>query len=638
MVWLPVLVPALGGVAVLALRRRRRWLGPAAGAATTLTVVVGVWVALTEATGAWTWGAGMDLGLAATGLSRLMVVLVPTIATAVAVYAASHLHEDPALARLLAMIVWFVAAMELLVLAADFLTLLVAWELVGAASWTLIGHEWRDAERPRSAREAFVTTRFGDLGLYVASGAVFALTGGFFFSGLEGADDPVLLGVVAGGVLLAAAAKSAQFPFSPWLFSAMAGPTPVSALLHSATMVAAGAYLLARLQPLLEPVPWFSPAVIGIGLVTALAGGVVALTQSDFKRALAGSTSAQYGLMLVAIGAGFTGAAAGQLTAHAAFKSLLFLGAGVALHAGGTLDLSKLRLGRALPRVAALFGVGALALAAVPPLGGAFTKETILAAAFHSGVWVGAGVAVAGFLSALYAGRLHLLAYGPGDRELRDGPPRRAEVGAMAFLAILSVGLGLLWLPGGDRMIERVSGGLVAEGSAWELVLSLGLLVVAFGLLGVWWRRGSLVSMGLADGLRRFVAEWWGLPTAARAAVVEPVVGTSRGLAWFDRRTLDRLVQALAGFFRRLSSGLRRVVEPVVDGFVRMVAGGTVASAEVSRRVDDDGVDAAVEGVAEGVGAAGARSRRLQSGMSHHYYTMLVIGTVVAIVVAALWR
>ncbi len=208
----------------------------------------------------------------------------------------------------------------------------------------------------------------------------------------------------------------------------------------------------------------------------------------------------------------------------------------------------------------------------------------------------------------------------------------------MAFLAILSVGLGLLWLPGGDRMIERVSGGLVAEGSAWELVLSLGLLVVAFGLLGVWWRRGSLVSAGLADGLRRFVAEWWGLPTVARAAVVEPVVGTSRGLAWFDRRTLDRLVQALAGFFRRLSSGLRRVVEPVVDGFVRMVAGGTVASAEVSRRVDDDGVDAAVEGVAEGVGVAGARSRRLQSGMSHHYYTMLVIGTVVAIVVAALWR
>ncbi len=638
MVWLPVLVPALGGVLVLLLRGRRTALGPAAGTVTVLTAGVGLWVAATEATGSWTWGAGMDLGLAAEGLSRLMVVLVPTIAAAVAVYAAGHLADDPALARLLAMILGFVAAMELLVLAADFLTLLVAWELVGAASWILIGHEWRDAERPRSAREAFVTTRFGDLGLYVASGAVFALTGGFFFSDLEGVDDPVLLGVVAGGVLLAAAAKSAQFPFSPWLFSAMAGPTPVSALLHSATMVAAGAYLLARLQPFLQPVPWFAPAVIGIGLVTALAGGLVALAQQDFKRALAGSTSAQYGLMLVAIGAGFTGAAAGQLTAHAAFKSLLFLGAGVALHAGGTLDLSKLRLGRALPRVATLFGVGALALAAVPPLGGAFTKETILAAAFHAGVWVGAGVAVAGFLSALYAGRLHLLAYGPGDPEARDGPPRRAEMGAMAFLAALSLGLGLLWLPGGDRIIERVADGLLAEGARWELVLSLGMLVVAFGLLAVWWRRGTLVSLGLPDRLRGFVAGWWGLPTAARAVVVEPVVGTSRGLSWFDWRAVDRVVRAVAAFARALSGALQRAVEPAVDGFVRLVAGGTLASAEVSRTIDDEGVDGAVEGVAEGIGVAGARSRRLQTGMSHHYYTMLVIGTVVAMIVAALWR
>lgn len=638
MVWLPVLVPAVGGVLVLLLRKSRSVLGPTVGVVAAITAGAGVWVAATEATGSWTWGAGMDLGLAAVGLSRLMVVLVPTIAAAVVVYAAAHLADDPALARLLAMIVWFVAAMELLVLAADFLTLLVAWELVGAASWILIGHEWRDAERPRSAREAFVTTRFGDLGLYVAAGAVFGLSGGFFFSDLEGIDDPVLLGVVAAGVLLAAAAKSAQFPFSPWLFSAMAGPTPVSALLHSATMVAAGAYLLARLQPLLEPVPWFSPAVVGIGLVTALAGGLVALAQKDFKRALAGSTSAQYGLMLVAIGAGFTGAAAGQLTAHAAFKSLLFLGAGVALHAGGTLDLSKLRLGRALPRVAALFGIGALALAAVPPLGGAFTKETILAAAFHSGVWVGAGVAIAGFLSALYAGRLHLLAYGPGDAELRDGPPHRAELGAMGFLAALSLGLGLFWLPGGDRVIERVAGGLLAEGAAGELMLSLGMLVVAFGLLATWWRRGDLVSLGLPDRVRGFVAGWWGLPTAARTVVVEPVVETSRGLSWLDRWVVDRVVRAVAAFVRSLSAVLRKAVEPVVDGFVRLVAAGALASADVSRKIDDGGVDGTVEGLAEGVGAAGARSRRLQTGMSHHYYTMLVIGTVVAIIVAAFWR
>src|SRR5690606_3093805 len=190
------------------------------------------------------------------------------------------------------------------------------------------------------------------------AGMTFAATGRLGYDDLA-AVDGARQDALAAGLLLAVAAKSAQLPFSPWLFSAMAGPTPVSALLHSATLVSAGAYLLIRVAPALEAVGWFLPAIAGIGMATALAGGAIAVLQSQAKRALAASTSAQHGLMFVAIGAGSTAAAGAQLVTHAAFKSLLFLGAGVAIHTAGNGDLGGMGLGRVLPRIARLSLVGA---------------------------------------------------------------------------------------------------------------------------------------------------------------------------------------------------------------------------------------------------------------------------------------
>ncbi|PLS75669.1 MAG: proton-conducting membrane transporter, partial [Actinobacteria bacterium] len=497
MAWAVVLLPTLSALGLVSLVRRRRLLAPLAVAALGLTTAVGVWAAASGAAARLAWGPRLGLTLEIVGLARVMVVLVPAVAVAVVAYTGAHLADDPALRRLLGVLVGFVGAMELLVAAADLLTLLVAWELVGAASWALIGHDWRDAERPRCALHAFLTTRTGDLGLYLAAGAALTATGSLSYDSLAGAGRPEL-DAVAAGLLLAAAAKSAQLPFAPWLFSAMAGPTPVSALLHSATMVAAGAYALARLAPVLEPVSWFAPAVAGVGLATALAGGVVALVQSDLKRALAASTSAQYGLMFVAVGAGVPAAAGTHLVTHAAFKALLFLGAGVALHAAGTGALDRLRLGSALPRVAAFFAVGAAALAAVPPLGGAFSKEQLLAAAAHSSAWLGLGVLAAGGLSALYAARLHLLAFGPGPARAVSSRPRPAELAALAALAGASVLLGVLWLPGSTSVVADLVGGPLAEGQAWELGASLA--TVAAGLGGAWLlaQRGALASLGVA--------------------------------------------------------------------------------------------------------------------------------------------
>ncbi len=637
MVWLPVFTPLISGVAVLALRRRPDAARIASVVMMVATVVAAATASGEQATGTWTWGGGLDLAVSVTGFGRVMVILVPVIATAVIGFAATNSEGDRAIIKLLAALTWFVAAMELLVIAADFLTLLIGWELVGAASWVLIGHEWRDPERPRSAREAFVTTRFGDLGLYVAAGAVFASTGSLRYTDLAAAS-PGWLAIAAAGLVLAAAAKSAQVPFSPWLFSAMAGPTPVSALLHSATMVAAGAYILIRLQPTLSMVSWFAPVVVGIGLVTALAGGMVALAQQDLKKALAGSTSAQYGLMLVAVGAGFTAAAAGHLTAHALFKSLLFLAAGIALHAGGTLDLGRLRLGSALPRVAALFGIGALALGAVPPLGAAFTKEAVLAGAFHSGVWVGLGTAAAGLLSTLYAGRLHMLAYGPGPTERVHTPPRRGEVAALGLLATLTLVLGILWLPGGDAALERMAGGAIISPTGLETALSWTLVALGIAVVGVAWRRGRLVDLGMPPRMREFIAGWWGLRTAARVLIVDPVSLLGKWLFVADRKILARLADATAGFGQLMSRVLRQTVDRSIDAVVWRVGTGTIRGADMSRLADDRGVDASVEGLASGIGMAGMQSRRTQTGMSYHYYTTMMTGLVVAIAIAAFWR
>ncbi|MPZ29361.1 MAG: NADH-quinone oxidoreductase subunit L, partial [Micromonosporaceae bacterium] len=431
------------------------------------------------------------------------------------------------------------------------------------------------------------------------------------------------LSMVAAGVVLAAAAKSAQLPFSPWLFSAMAGPTPVSALLHSATMVAAGAYALIRLQPILSAVGWFGPVVVGLGLVTSLAGGVVAFAQIDFKRALAGSTSAQYGLMLVATGAGFTAAGMGQLTAHAFFKALLFLGAGIALHTAGTLDLGSLRLGSTLPRVAVLFAVGAASLAAVPPLGGAFTKETVLAAAFEAGTWVGAGTAVAGLLSALYASRLQLLGYGRGPVITVATPPHRVEMGALGLLAGLGIALGALWLPGGEEFVAEVGAGALAVGEPWELGVSVASIAVAFGVVWLLWRRDRLVGWAVPEAVRLVLADWWGIPTVARALVVDPALRLSSGLARGDRSVIDAVVGGVAVGADRFSHRLRRTVESAVDRLVHLIGGGTLRTADLSGRVDDGRVDGAVEGIVGGIGFAGEQSRRPQTGMTHHYYALL---------------
>lgn len=686
--WLLVLVPVATAVAVAAARRLPRAQAPLAVAGLVATAVVGIAAAVGEATATLGWGPRLGLGLDVVGFSRVMVVLAPVVATPIVAYAAAT--EPEGRTRLLTFMVAFVGAMELLVAAEDFLTLLIGWELVGALSWALVGQGWRTAGNVKAATEAFLTTRFGDLGLYVAAGIAFAGTGSFRFSDL-GRVTGSELDAVAFGVLLAAAAKSAQLPFSPWLFSAMAGPTPVSALLHSSTMVAAGAYLLIRLAPALEATGWFEPAVLALGLATALAGGVVATLQTHAKRVLAGSTSAQYGLMLAAIGAGSTAAAGAQLVTHAAFKSLLFLSAGVASHAVGHADLRGMHLGDALPRASLLSAVGALALAAVPPLGGAWSKEEIVGAvAGDVGSWPAVAIFVAAFLSTLYASRYWILAYGPEPRRGRIPNPLSAlgvgrrqrpaprhllhlpghlELASLGSLAAVTLVLSVLWLPGGGRIVEeltagRLPGSEVVVREMNEQIISLGVIVAAVAVVWSLIRHARLASSGMRAPIRTRAANWFELGTAARTVIVTPVralsqalarldagsarvvrdgVGggvltLSRQLARFDDHIIDAGVRATAAVAAAFSRLLSWRGELSIDGVVESIAGLSMRAAVAARVSDERTVDAAVEGIAREVGFTGRQSRKIQTGLAHHYYVMVAAGLAVALVMLAFAR
>lgn len=630
-----VLVPLAGAGAVLAARRRSpETVAAIALAAAAVALVLGIAAAVMQPSTSWRWGGQLEVGLAVEGLARVMVVLVSAVALPVLAYAAANRRTDRGLPRLLALLAAFVGAMLALVAAADLLTLLVAWELVGACSWALIGHDWRDPHHPPAALQAFLTTRVGDLGLFAAAGIAVVAAGSARYDAL-GALAGWEIHAVGAGVLLAAAAKSAQLPFSPWLFSAMAGPTPVSALLHSATMVAAGAYVLARVVPQLAGAGWLAGAVVGLGLATALAGGIVATVQDDLKRALAASTSAQYGLVLVAVGAGSVAAAGAHLVGHATVKALLFLAGGIAVDAAGSGRLSRMRLGRALPLPAVAFAVGALALAAVPPLGAAWSKEAVLAAAFHYGTWAGAGAVVAGLLTAGYAGRLALLTYGPDRAPERPHPPPAAEKVAVIVLAGATIVLGVAWVPGAGDVVEGLAGGRLFERRAGELAVSVATVATGLVAVAVLDRRRRLFTLALPATVRAGAAAWLGLPALARRAVVDPTLSLARTLAATDDRVIDAGVRAAAGVAAACSRALSWWGERGVDGVVRGTAATALRLAVASRRSDERRVDGAVEALARGAGVAGHHSRRLQTGLAHQYYVLVGLGLLAAIVVAA---
>lgn len=611
---LAILGPLFAAAAILAVRRGAATLallGCAAG-------LVGASVALARAAGGAQLSAtlpglpGLPLRLVAEPLTALLSGVVAVVGLLVVVYAVGYMEREADKARFFAGMSFFVAAMQALVLAGDWVLLLAAWELIGLSSYLLIGFHLERPAVASGATRAFLYTRSADLGLYAGVFVLIVASGTSEISETLRVGGPAAL--LAGLLLLVAAAgKSAQTPLQGWLQDAMAGPTPVSALLHSATLVAAGAILLIRSYPLL---PQEALLIVGLlGGVTAVVTGVIAVAhgepRGDLKRLLASSTSSQYGLMLLAVGAGAPVAAAAHLVTHAAMKGSLFLGAGVFQHARGTTGFSGLRgVGREHRRVFLGFAVGGLALAGIPPLAGFFSKEAIVAASFESPhAPLLAPLALAGtLLTGAYVARALRLLWGVATGGAPEDGPKDGPVAGAAWMGAGLAALAALAVTSG--VIVGPLGGL------------LGADLPGFGvsaLLGV----ASLA--GLAAAVAGLLAGWLLPANRMLGPLFAPARGGFRVAGGFDG-LVARPALALARASARLD-------DDVVHAAVRAVGRGGLTVAYRTKLADERGIDGFIRALVRGTRKLGAHARRLQSGLVHRELLIAAAGGALVFVV-----
>jgi NADH-quinone oxidoreductase subunit L len=461
----------------------------------------------------WTWLSAGDfqvgLSILVDPLSVFMMLVVSGVGFLIVAYSIGYMDRSDEERRYFAYMALFVFSMLLLVQSGDLLILLSGWGLVGLCSYLLIGY---DQERPvaiAAAKKAFIMNAFGDatmaLALFLLIQRLGTLEYGAVFAGIDGAGSDLVLTLIALGLLGGAVAKSAQIPLHTWLPDAMEGPTPVSALIHAATMVTAGVYMIVRLNPIFAAAPDVLDLAAGIGAITLLVAGLVALVQTDIKRVIAYSTMSQIGYMFLGAGLTTYPNAMFHLMTHAFFKALLFLAAGIVIHAlVGEQDMRKMGgLGRLLPKTWVAMLAGALALAAIPPFSGFFSKDPLLASALDAGaygvlLWV---VGLIGtFLTALYAFRMIFIVFGgepsPFVREHLHRPGHTMPalwmawtVGALAVLATFGgwIQFSPFWTPITHFLEPVAEPGIEATGAEDLItsVLAVGLAVLGIGV--AWW-------------------------------------------------------------------------------------------------------------------------------------------------------
>lgn len=591
-------------------------------------------------------GGALQLGWLLDPLTAFMAVMVTFVGLLIFIFSLGYMKEDPNFTRFFCFLSLFAAAMLGLIVANSLLLLFVCWELVGLASYLLIGFWFHKPSAAAAAKKAFITTRIGDLGLllgmlwlYDASGSLLFYDGGAGV--LEASVLSSLAGqTLAGGLALSTAigllifcgaiGKSGQFPLHVWLPDAMEGPTPVSALIHAATMVAAGVFLIARVYPLMSAdlpldVPVHALTVVAfVGAITALMGALIAVAQNDIKRVLAYSTVSQLGYMMLALGVGSWTAAIFHLLTHAFFKALLFLGAGSVIHAAHhEQDIHS--LGGLAPKMKitfATFALGMMALAGVPFLfSGFWSKEAILHAAHawdvsHVPLYAGLAAVV---LTAFYMTRLVAETF--FGRARSDAAAHAHESPAvmtvpLALLAVCAVLLGFLGTPACPWLQSRLAGtelhsdfGHLFDGAGLML---LSILLVGAGLGLGWWLYGRR--------LRQTATDRDPLVTAAPR-----VLGVLAGKFYLDElyaATVGRLNAALAWF-------ADRVDRHVIGGAVDFLAKFGLFSGALNRELDEDGLNAGFDQVNAGLRGTGVRYSRAQTGEPQGYLRVLAVAFVV---------
>ncbi len=609
LIGLAILLPLLGAAVLLA--AGKRFGEPAAGWLASATVGAGFVIAAVasidffQGTGhaetvvlfEWIPGLGLDAELLWDPLSSLMTLVVTGVGFLIHVYSVGYMHGDERYPRFFAYLNLFAASMLILVLGANFGLLFVGWELVGLSSYLLISFWFEKPSAAAAGKKAFVVNRIGDIGFMVGLMVIFASFGsldyGFVFE-----EAPLVIGTGTATaitllLLVGAAGKSAQLPLHVWLPDAMEGPTPVSALIHAATMVTAGVYMVARTAVLFELAPVSSGVVATVGIVTALFAATIAVAQWDIKRVLAWSTISQLGYMFLGVGAAGYVAGMFHLLTHAFFKGLLFLGAGAVIHGmAGEQDMRKMGgLRRAMPVTFATMAVAWLAISGIPPLAGFWSKDEILSVTFERGgpwvvLWL-LGIVTAG-LTAFYMSRLIYLTFF-GESRWDEGVHAHESPAVMTVplvaLAGLSVVGGLIntpWKLTLEHFLEP-SFELVelahAPGTATIVVLAaISIAAAALGLLAASRRYLAPVAPEEEGWRWRLVRNGYWADDVYGNTIVLPGKLASAWLAFaFDQKIVDGAVNGVGLVVRRIGTVLR----PIQTGFVRnygaVMGAGTVA-------------------------------------------------------------
>ncbi|MGI2335503.1 MAG: NADH-quinone oxidoreductase subunit L [Dehalogenimonas sp.] len=549
-------------------------------------------------------GLTINFGIILDGLTAVMLVVITFVALMVNIYSQGYMHGDPGYPRYYAFLSLFSAAMIGLVLADNLFITFAFWELVGLCSYLLIGFWFERPAAAIAAKKAFIVTRIGDFGFLAAIVLLFANTGTLDIREL---NELAVVGILAGGVLtwgalgifLGAVGKSAQFPLHVWLPDAMEGPTPVSALIHAATMVAAGVFLVARTYPLFESSATALTAVAITGGVTAIFAATMGLVMHDMKRVLAYSTISQLGYMMLGLGTGGVAIAIFHLVNHAFFKSLLFLGSGSVNHATNTFDMRQMGgLKKYMPKTYWTMMIASLSMAGIWPLSGFFSKDEIVAGSAAQPVLFTLAL-VTVFLTAFYMFRLMFMSFHGQYRG--KGHPHESPL-------VMAVPLMILAVPAAFSGFLNLTGGFGALFGHGETISIIQGLFGAFTHVETWLSlalAGSGIFLAYAIYIRQWVsADSFTRPLRTLYEVVkrkyfmdelyEKVIaeivllrGVFAGFQFFDSRMLDNGVNTLLVqnvITRKLFGRMRYFDEKAVDGAVNVVGDGTVAAGSVLRR------------------------------------------------------
>ncbi|KRE33598.1 NADH:ubiquinone oxidoreductase subunit L [Mycobacterium sp. Soil538] len=609
-VWLLIALPLAGALVLLLAGKRSNSWGHLLGTAASLASFVCAAVLFADMLGRdaeqramhqslFSWvpvgELRVDFGLQLDQLSMCFALLITGVGSLIHIYSIGYMKEDVGRRRFFAYLNLFLAAMLLLVLADNYLGLYMGWEGVGLASYLLIGFWSHKPSAATAAKKAFVVNRVGDIGLAVALMVMFSTVGAVSFSGVFGAAPQLGEGTLTAIgllLLLAACGKSAQVPLQSWLGDAMEGPTPVSALIHAATMVTAGVYLIVRSAPVFDLAPHAQTAVVVVGAVTLLFGAVIGCAKDDIKKALAASTMSQIGYMVLAAGLGPAGYAFAimHLLTHGFFKAGLFLGAGSVMHAMN--DEVNMRhyggLRKALPVTFVTFGLGYLAIIGIPPLAGFFSKDGIIEAALGAGgikgVILGAATILGAGITAFYMTRVMLMTFFGEKRWVPETHPHEAPAvmtWPMILLAVGSVAAGGALALGGtlQHWLEPVVGAHEAHHAVPVWVVSVVVLaVVAVGIVIAYRMYGARTVPDEAPaGSALTVAARRDLYGDAfnERVLMAPGAQLTRGLTELDDEAVDGAAGGLAVAIGRLSERLRQVQ----TGFARSYALSMLAGA-----------------------------------------------------------